>query len=139
MSDSGTPFVLALPDTLEIVQTYKDLAVAVTEELSSRPEKHEVSVQYDPNTQLINCTFDDGSEKLIDPYELRCKCFCAACVDEVDGRQILKPNEIKKDVYPTNMIKKGNYAVAVVWSDGHRSSIYPYKRLMSSDIESAQK
>ena len=50
MSDSGTPFVLALPDTLEIVQTYKDLAVAVTEELSSRPEKHEVSVQYDPNT-----------------------------------------------------------------------------------------
>lgn len=50
MSDSGTPFVLALPDTLEIVQTYKDLAVAVTEELSSRPEKHEVSVQYDPTT-----------------------------------------------------------------------------------------
>jgi DUF971 family protein len=33
------------------------------------------------------------------------------------------------------MIKKGNYAVAVVWSDGHRSSIYPYERLLSKGIE----
>ena len=48
---------------------------------------------------------------------------------------ILKPEKIKKDVFPTNMIKKGNYAVAVVWSDGHRSSIYPYERLKSQDIE----
>ena len=139
MSDSGTPFVMALPDSMDIVQTYKDLAASVTEELSTGPEKHEVSVQYDPNTMLINCKFDDGSEKQIDPYTLRCKCLCAACVDEVDGRQILKPNEVKKDVYPTNMIKKGNYAVAVVWSDGHRSSIYPYKRLKSDEIPDAKK
>ena len=47
---------------------------------------------------------------------------------------ILKPEIIKKDVFPTNMIKKGNYAVAVVWSDGHRSSIYPYERIKSHDI-----
>jgi DUF971 family protein len=32
------------------------------------------------------------------------------------------------------MTKKGNYAVAVVWSDGHRSSIYPYERLKSHEI-----
>jgi DUF971 family protein len=47
----------------------------------------------------------------------------------VDGRQILMPNKVHQDVFPTNMIKKGNYAVAIVWSDGHRSSIYPYDRL----------
>ena len=40
-----------------------------------------------------------------------------------------------QDVYPTNMIKKGNYAVAVVWSDGHRSSIYPYERLRSDEVD----
>jgi DUF971 family protein len=33
------------------------------------------------------------------------------------------------------MIKKGNYAVAVVWSDGHKSSIYPYERLKSADVK----
>jgi DUF971 family protein len=32
------------------------------------------------------------------------------------------------------MLKKGNYAVAVVWSDGHRSSIYPFERLLSEEI-----
>lgn len=29
MSDSGTPFVISLPDSLEIVQTYSDLAECV--------------------------------------------------------------------------------------------------------------
>ena len=73
--------------------------------------------------------------KAIDPYELRIKCRCAGCIDEVDGRQILQVNKVPEDVYPTNMQRKGNYAVAVVWSDGHRSSIYPFERLLSDDIE----
>mmetsp|Transcript_8476 Transcript_8476/g.14243 ORF Transcript_8476/g.14243 Transcript_8476/m.14243 type:complete len:125 (-) Transcript_8476:18-392(-) len=77
----------------------------------------------------------DRFKKHIDPYQLRIQCNCAACVDEIDGHQILKPNKIPQDVFPTKLIKKGNYAVAVVWSDGHRSSIYPFERLKSSDIE----
>ena len=47
---------------------------------------------------------------------------------------LIKKTEIDPEVYPTRIEEKGNYAVAVVWSDGHRSSIYPYKRLLSSDI-----
>jgi len=43
--------------------------------------------------------------------------------------------KINEDVYPTKLEEKGNYALAVVWSDGHRSSIYPYKRLLSDEIE----
>jgi DUF971 family protein len=46
----------------------------------------------------------------------------------------LKIEKVPKDVYPTNMVTKGNYAVAMVWSDGHRSSIYPFERILSSDI-----
>jgi DUF971 family protein len=41
---------------------------------------------------------------------------------------------VPKDVHPTNIVTKGNYAVAMVWSDGHRSSIYPFERIFSSDI-----
>lgn len=128
MSDSGTPFVLSLPETLDIVQTYQELAKCVYEEVEKFGE-NEVEINYDPKSGKIKCQFSENETKEIDPFELRCKCLCAACVDEVDGRQILQPNKVPKDVYPTNMIKKGNYAVAIVWSDGHRSSIYPYDRL----------
>jgi len=50
--------------------------------------------------------------------------------------KLVQDKSIPDDVYPTNMMKKGNYAVAVVWSDGHNSSIYPYERLKSEEIES---
>ena len=92
-------------------------------------------VKYDPTKSSIVITNDGKVEKEIDPYELRIKCKCAGCIDEVDGRQILKVERVPKDVYPTNMLKKGNYAVAVVWSDGHRSSIYPFERLLSSELK----
>lgn len=52
---------------------------------------------------------------------------------------ILKPEKVPKDVYPTNIVKKGNYAVAIVWSDGHKSSIYPFERILSDDIKDKQK
>lgn len=96
------------------------------------PNKWEVN--YDPVKTKITLTNDGVSMKQIDSFELRIKCKCAACIDEVDGRQILKVEKVPKDVHPTNMMKKGNYAVAVVWSDGHRSSIYPFERLLSSEF-----
>ena len=34
MSDSGTPFVLSLPEELPIVQTYKEIAESVAKEVS---------------------------------------------------------------------------------------------------------
>ena len=91
-------------------------------------------VEYDPQAGRIIIEHSNGKTKMIDPYELRIKCKCAACIDEVDGRMILKPDKVPKDVYPTNIVKKGNYAVAVVWSDGHKSSIYPFERILSADI-----
>ena len=72
---------------------------------------------------------------MIDPYHLRLACKCALCIDEVDGRKILQVEKVPLDVYPTKMQRKGNYAVAVVWSDGHNSSIYPFERLLSDEIE----
>jgi DUF971 family protein len=48
---------------------------------------------------------------------------------------LLKVEEVPKDVYPTKIVKKGHYAAAVVWSDGHRSSIYLFDRLMSKEFK----
>ena len=49
MSDSGTPFVLSLPESLDIVQTYGALAKSVADEVEKKATgevDHEVD--YDP-------------------------------------------------------------------------------------------
>jgi DUF971 family protein len=98
--------------------------------------------RYDPTTGEVIVEGESLTDKTksvlkkIDPYELRIKCKCAACIDEMDGRQILKLEEVPKDVFPTNIVKKGHYAVAIVWSDGHRSSIYLFDRLLSNEFKS---
>jgi ATP-binding protein involved in chromosome partitioning len=96
-------------------------------------KKEKPKVNYQPKEGFITISYE-GKTKKVKPFDLRVKCICAACVDEFTGNKILKDSKIPEDVHPTKIEEKGNYAVAMVWSDGHRSSIYPYKRLMSNDI-----
>ena len=142
-SDSGTPYVIGAPETTKSNSIFdeisKNLITTVdnlTENLSNKPIG-----SYNPKEGFIIINHDKDKVKKISPFHLRSKCICAACVDEfsgkfllIEGKKILQ--KIKDDVYPLKMEEKGNYAIAVVWSDGHRSSIYPYKRLLSSEIES---
>ena len=137
MSDLGTPFVLSLPEHVDLVQTYNRIAQKVVDEVKLLDEGNLVAphVEYDTQFGKLVIEYEGGKKtKLVDPYELRLKCRCAACIDEIDGRQILKVDKIPKDVHPTNIMQKGNYAVAMVWSDGHKSSIYPFERLLSPEI-----
>ncbi len=76
----------------------------------------------------------DGKEKKIKAFELRKKCGCALCIDEFTGKKLIKEDTIPQDVFPGKIEPKGNYAVAIVWSDGHRSSIYPYEKLLSDAV-----
>ena len=89
MSDAGTPFVLSLPESIPIVSTYADIAHKLTDEVHKLREQASVDVKYDPQESKVIVNFGDGTSKRIDPFELRTKCMCAACIDEIDGRQIL--------------------------------------------------
>jgi Mrp family chromosome partitioning ATPase/DUF971 family protein len=123
--DSGTPFVLANPDSPQ-AQIYRDLASSVVSEVakakfsSSRPD-----VSYNEDKHVIQV--DDTT---LTPAELRRACRCAACVEEMTGRQILKPSDVKETIKPLKMYSTGNYAHSVDWSDGHRS-LYPYRQIKS--------
>ena len=90
MGDSGTPFVLTLPDTVEIVQKYNELAYKVKEEVDGLEDQQvEVRYEYGSGGGRVLCDFQDGSRKVIDPFELRVRCECALCVDETTGRRKL--------------------------------------------------
>ena len=69
-------------------------------------------------------------EESISPATLRRACRCAACVEELTGKQILLATDISEAVAPFKMASCGNYALSVDWSDGHRS-LYPYRKIRS--------
>ncbi len=133
--DSGTPYVMEYPDS-EQAGIYSDLAGTVAREVvkvqyannKNRPtvafneEKHELEISIGEG--------DDNTSDTLPPAELRRECKCASCVEELTGRQILKPEDVEDSVKPLSMNPTGNYALSVDWSDGHKS-LYPYKQIRS--------
>jgi len=121
--DSGTPYVLGNPDSPQ-TQIYKDLASSVVSEVakckfsSRRPE-----IEFVEEFDLL--MVDDEP---LEPVALRRDCRCAACVEELTGRQILQPADVRDNIKPLRMASTGNYALSVDWSDGHRS-LYPYRQI----------
>lgn len=142
--DHGTPYVLEFPDSPPAI-VYRELAQAVVSEVAkakystARPD-----ISYDKAQHVIrvvnSASGDDGApEQLLAPASLRRDCRCAACVEELTGKQILIPSSISETVQPMRMSATGNYALSVDWSDGHRS-LYPYrqiKALLQSKRESS--
>lgn len=122
--DSGTPFILENPDSPQAA-IYKELASAVvTEVAKTKYSQSRPSVIYDEENHVIKV---DNEEEMT-PANLRRACRCAACVEELTGRQILQPTDIPESVKPIQMSSTGNYALSVDWSDGHRS-LYPYRQI----------
>ena len=70
-----------------------------------------------------------AKELAFDPRELRLACECALCRHEFTGEKILQEKDVPEDVKPVSIKPMGNYAVSVVWSDGHSSSVYAYDKL----------
>ena len=64
-------------------------------------------------------------------YDLRCRCLCASCVDELTGDRVLDPNRIARDVIPLSIQPVGHYAIQIFWSDGHSTGIYSFEYLRS--------
>jgi DUF971 family protein len=135
--DSGTPYILENPDSTQ-AKIYSELAGTVVSEVaktkfagnSLRPEINYVESEH-------KIQVDD---KQITPANLRRACRCAACVEEMTGRQILVASDISENIKPLKMYPTGQYALSVDWSDGHRS-LYPYRQiraLLESKSESKQ-
>lgn len=77
----------------------------------------------------LRIAWEDGAESLYAPRDLRLRCPCAACVDELTGERILTPAAVPPDVHPLAIHYVGRYALRFEWSDGHGTGIYPFDYL----------
>lgn len=130
LSDRGTPVVLADREG-PAAAPYREIAASVVQEISklkhggvARPK-----VAYKPGTGIL-VTLATGEQHTVKPADLRKACRCAHCIEEFSGKPLLDPATVSDSVYPRSMQPMGNYAVAVTWSDGHSSSIYPYETIL---------
>jgi len=93
------------------------------------------SVEKAPEVKLfpdrVSVTWEGEAPIEISNHLLRDSCQCALCVDEYSGEKTLKTEDIPADIHALESVPLGNYAVSIQWSDGHTSSIYPYKVLKS--------
>ena len=60
---------------------------------------------------------------------------CAECIDEWTGKQLLIPASVPRSITINAITPVGNYAIAIAWSDGHASGIYPWERLRALETE----
>lgn len=71
----------------------------------------------------------DGTKTFHGAYALRQACPCAGCVEEWTGQRMPTLNSVPKDVRPVTIRSVGRYALQPVWSDGHRTGLYPFREL----------
>ena len=88
------------------------------------------------DARTLEIRWGDGAQSRFDVRELRLACGCAQCVDEWSGRALLVGEEVPQDVHPLQIDSVGRYAIQIVWSDGHESGIYPFRRLRALADES---
>lgn len=128
--DGGIPFILMQPKS-EPANVFIKLAESVHREVGQL----ELNLRLRPRIAFapgkgVEVKLDDQHSGTIHPAELRRKCRCANCIEEFSGKALLRPEDVPDNVYPLRMQPMGNYAIAIQWSDGHSSSIYPYDMLL---------
>ncbi len=81
----------------------------------------------------LEIEWSDGHRTIFTPAELRRICPCAGCVNEVTGQRMLDPLSVPPDLIQQDARLVGNYGLAVRFSDGHDTGIYPFRFLREHD------
>ena len=81
------------------------------------------------NQHDVKIIWQDGHESVYPARELRLKCPCAGCIDEMTGTLRIIATSIPQDVHPLKIDLIGRYAITLHWSDGHHTGIYSFELL----------
>ncbi len=78
---------------------------------------------------VLGILWGDGRKTFHGSFALRQACPCAACVGEWTGERMPSLDAVPRDVRPVTIRSVGRYALQPVWSDGHRTGLYPFEEL----------
>ena len=132
-SDKGDPFVLRAEGGAQgegVRNEYKRMAEDVRQWMEGA-EGEGVKVRWEAGEggQDGMVVMEAGDKTVyVEGPLLRGECRCAGCVDEVTGVRRAGA-EGRRGVQVVGLQPKGNYGVAVAWSDGHASSIYTHQHM----------
>jgi ATP-binding protein involved in chromosome partitioning len=79
----------------------------------------------------ITIVWEDEHRSVYPARELRLACHCAACVEEMSGTPLLKPETVPERVQARAIRVVGQYAINIEWSDNHSTGIYRFADLRS--------
>ena len=80
----------------------------------------------------VRIVWDEGHEGAYAARDLRLRCGCAYCKEEMSGRPLLDPASVPADVTVTEMELIGGYGLRVSFSDGHSTGIYRFAELFDA-------
>jgi len=124
------PLLPGLAQTIDITAPNKIFAEGIDRLLSALEKQQQTrkeipKIEFDENE--IRLQWPDGEKAVIANSRLRANCQCAVCVDEIKGRRLFDPAKMRPDIAPKEITALGNYAIGIIWNDGHSSGIYSYK------------
>lgn len=85
--------------------------------------------------RALEIGYSENTPAILDSLTLRTNCPCAKCIEERARKSSIKSKLkiIKSTIEESSSIKEiravGNYAINIVWNDGHDTGIYTFKFL----------
>lgn len=128
------PIRPAISGRLEAIATAPEAAAATDAVIRAlgrqalvRPERPEAKA----TPTHIELHWNDGRVERVPNRMLRLACGCALCVDEMSQESVLDPATVPDDIHATELWTIGNYALGIVWSDGHATGYFPFQTIQA--------
>lgn len=86
-------------------------------------------------SRQLQVTWEGGRQSRLDYDTLRGYCPCAGCQGHLVREVRFRPP--RRPVEPVGIEPVGNYAISIVWSDGHSTGIYRFDFLLEIEALAA--
>ena len=77
----------------------------------------------------VTFVWEDGHRSTFNARDLRLRCRCALCIEEMTGRPLLDPSRVPADLIAVELELVGGYGVRISFSDGHSTGIFKFRDL----------